>query len=420
MLVSSMLKVLMMASCTLVFGQRSHGQWVRDLYFTTYETAPPYGNFLIDETNCIVEQIPELLTAAKFTDSGQLNGFFDSLWYNNTLYSYALWESERNEDGSCFYSWLFAKWHENEWFPLGFFRTGCCLMRAIPCDTNRFIAVFAKEGLAGNIGLDSRSPFVRMPMPISGEKELRLGNSIDHGQNDLREYMSDPGCFGLAFFSYIAMTDGYATLVSPNTGLYWVFSLEKANLVKAGNIFRKIRPEMIAKGGFTKAVLCVNPEKSGTVLISACDEDIFITKADDMFKDYYKFQNEFYDDLEKTPLAYPQERVDAFMRARNEMLDRIEKEFNDRNQFIVWYRLYPESGKVEKLAAPPEGGSMFREGGKNDVWRPMPDGSVLMGWHEGMLNTQSKSDQKDKSATETAIKSVQVADDFPIADNGQR
>lgn len=36
-------------------------------------------------------------------------------------------------------------------------------------------------------------------------------------------------------------------------------------------------PEMIAKNGFYDAILCVNPEKDGTILISARDENEFVS-----------------------------------------------------------------------------------------------------------------------------------------------
>jgi len=59
------------------------------------------------------------------------------------------------------------------------------------------------------------------------------------------------------------MTDDHAVPVNGSAGLYWVFSLEKASLVKAGGTFRNVTPEMAAKGGSGQAALRVNPERGG-------------------------------------------------------------------------------------------------------------------------------------------------------------
>jgi hypothetical protein len=67
------------------------------------------------------------------------------------------------------------------------------------------------------------------------------------------------------------------------------------------------------------------------------------------------------------------------------------KELAKLNPFIVWYRIYPENGKVEKLSSAPEGGAYFRNGWENDVWRPMPDGSVKMGCQKPLsANTKNR------------------------------
>ena len=88
--------------------------------------------------------------------------------------------------------------------------------------------------------------------------------------------MQDNEVFALAWLSKVVMTPKHATLVNPNTGIFWVFSLEKASLVRAGNVFSKVTPEMVAKGGFPSSILCANPEIDGTVLIAAQDENFFM------------------------------------------------------------------------------------------------------------------------------------------------
>jgi hypothetical protein len=141
---------------------------------------------------------------------------------------------------------------------------------------------------------------------------------------------------------------------------------------------------MITKGGFSNAILCVNPEKDGNVLIAAQDEDFFMTEIDNTIKEA--------NEMSANNSNISVKEIIEFIRQRD-------KEIAGRNPFIVWYRIYPENGRVEKLSTPPEGGTLFRDGGKNDVWRPMPNGSLKMGWNEQLLGNQlresTKNDQND-------------------------
>jgi hypothetical protein len=199
-----------------------------------------------------------------------------------------------------------------------------------------------------------------------GKTELRIDASIDHGLDDeLREHMATTSLFEHPWLSQLVMTDRHALLINTNTGLYWIFSLEKASLLKAGNIFKKMTSNMILKRGFPDPILCVNPEKDGTFLISAQEEDFFMSEDGDPYK-------------EINQLA--QRNLNMSRDDLNETFERRAKELAERNPFIVWYRIYPEEGKVEKLDSPPIGGVVYRDGGKNDLWRPMLDGSVKMGW----------------------------------------
>ncbi len=202
-------------------------------------------------------------------------------------------------------------------------------------------------------------------MSLSPEKkELRLNAAIDHGVDDLRNHMSNPDCFGMAFSSAIAMTDDYAVVVNCDTGLYWIFSLEKASLKHVGNIFKNVTPEMIVKGAFPNAILRVHPEKNGTVLISAQEESAFLTENGDAVKEAQEL-------FDKNPDLSPED-VKTTIETR-------QKELSNRSPLLVWYRIDPERGKVEKLGVPPIGAAYVREGTKTDYWRPMPDSSVRMG-----------------------------------------
>jgi hypothetical protein len=196
------------------------------------------------------------------------------------------------------------------------------------------------------------------------KQEIVFDASIDHGIEEIREHMADPSFLRLAANARIAMTDKYATLVHPNSGLYWHFSLEKASLVRSGSIFKTVRPDVFAKQGYVDAILCVNPEKDGTVLISAVEEAAVMTEIGNTFEDLMELRKE-------NPELSGTEAMKLWEDRR--------KELAKRNPLLVWYRIHPESGRLEKLGVPPIDGAYVRDGDKNDEWRPMPDGSVKMG-----------------------------------------
>jgi hypothetical protein len=90
--------------------------------------------------------------------------------------------------------------------------------------------------------------------------------------------------------------------------------------------------EMILYGGFPNPILCTNPEKDGTVLISAQDEHYFVTETGNAFKEF--------DELSNNGFLKSGEEHTKWLRLRF-------KELAERNPYIVWYRLYPETRKVE-------------------------------------------------------------------------
>jgi hypothetical protein len=352
----------------------------------------------------------------------------DVIWHNDAFYASASGSDQSQapydgrigpvaytrEDGSRFLRWFYAKreYDDEDWQYLGFYdieEADKTLLNFIPCDDGRFIFISLNTDLHDNKRPD-RSPFSRMSIPNSDKKEFRVDSSIDHGQEKLREYMSDKKVFNLAWMSSIVMTDKFATLVNCQTGLYWIFSKEKASLVKAGNIFNKMTTEQIVNGGFERGVLCVNPEKDGTVLVSAQDED-FLTGTVDLTKKIMELQRDGILKFKSSAEA-------------NEWMAQQRQAEDKNSPFIVWYRIYPETGKVEKLALPPEGGTLHREGSKNDVWRPMPNGSVKMGWEsitairkEAEQKTIGKADEKsdEKADPATENKEEKAQADAPPA-----
>jgi hypothetical protein len=330
----------------------------------------PRPTFL-DEANAVRSAIPNVMESA--SSLGLCDSCGDALWsywHGGAIYTLADGK-EANKDGTTSRRHTFAKWQEGKWRVLASLRTGAReLLGFVPCDGDRFIVISDETDLFDNKRQD-RSPFCRVSLQ-EGREEMKLDFSIDHGQEGLRKYMVTPDCFKLAWYSKVVMTDNHATLVNRDTGMYWVFSMETATLVKAGSIFKGVTPEMVVSGGFDRAVLCVNPEKTGTVLVSAQDEALFLAEKEDV-------QSE----AKALFAMYPDGRRDE------EILTHIERrmeEIRGRSSKIVWYRIFPDTGSVERLKEPPEGGASFREGWKNDVWRPLSDGSVKMGWDPDYLD----------------------------------
>lgn len=384
------MKIWLLAIGTLAFAQSGQGQWVDDLYLVLRCGEEPYERVFIDEKNNIHKIIPHISKSKDLPlPNTYFRGSFYSYWHNNALYTFGDNGDEKGEGGTWFTRWSLARWEGDKWHYLGEYKTDNEeLLNVIPCDNNRFIVIACHKDLTNDNRLD-RTPFARMSIS-SGKSELRLDFPIDHGQDELRKYMSYSDCFSMACFSEVVITDKYATVLNHRTGLYWIFSLENASLKKAGNLFKRVTPDIIAKRGFKlgfyDAVLCVNPEKSGTVLIAAQDESFFITETGDPYKEYNEnIANDMF-----------------FMNDEKTLVNR-KKELAERNPYVVWYQLYPVNGKVEKLVGPPEGGTHLRDGGKNDIWRPLPDGSVRMGNLELELIEKNKqkskiSNQKDDNA----------------------
>jgi len=412
LMLARLLSFFLFFSGLSILAQHRPGQWVGDLYLVSKFSRSSDGGrldwALIGEDDKIRKMIPSL---AKSTDPGLPSRRFriDSLeacWLNDALYSYADGADIKNADGGFpITPYTFAKWQDGKWHYLGHHKVSALerLIRAIPCDNDKFIVITAGADRRQNPR--ERTPFTRLSLPkslpqsppqdktdevsdkaeeafFSRSSELRLESSIDHGMEELRPYMGRTDIFELAWFSNIIMTDRHATLINYNTGLYWVFSLEKASLVKADNIFKGVTTEMILKGGFPFAVLRANPEKDGTILVAAQEELLFTKETSNPKKDVEEFKKQY-------PHA-TKEDLEA-------MLDRFELEWMQRNPIITWYRIYPENGRVEVLKVPPLGGDLLR-----DVFsvsfRPYADGSVKMQFYEGFL--EHYVEEKPKEVTE--------------------
>ena len=355
-LIGKAICVLVVVTSSITGFAQYYGTWVGDEF--AIWPADNGKRVFVDENNKIIREIP-LITASQ--DLPVPVGYFSSLgipdWYNGAEYV-VVPSRYSSEDGVQHRRWSFAKYENDKWHYLGeYIPPDLESLRAIPCSNNRFIIVSRSRDLYNN-NRANRSPFALGRFP-DGKTDFRITNSIDHGQEDLRQFMSNDFCFNLAYNCEIFMTAEHATLINTATGLYWVFSLEKASLVKTGNIFKSVTPKMVADGGFNEAILWFSPEKAGTVLMSAVDENFFLTDKGNLLSEYYVWGKDFGDTV------------------ANEKWKQRQQELRERNPWIDWYRLYPENGRVEKLSGPPPGGSSER--GKEDRWRPLPDGSVRMG-----------------------------------------
>jgi hypothetical protein len=358
--------VFTLTSAIPAFAQlNGAGQWVGDLYMVDQTHVFPYPKALVDDENRIVNAIPSISKATDFPvpSNNRLGISLRPLWHDGALYAVACGGAgavETNEDGSKFMRHTFAKWSDGKWIFLGDYKTPEeIFLVVIPCDQERFIVISTSDLTGNNSNPLISSPFHRMSL-LPGKKELRLDASIDHRTDELRNRQVD---ITIAYDSQIIMTDSYATIINYDTGLYWIFSLEKASLTHSGKIFKSITNDMIAKGNIHRPILYANPEKNGRILISASEEAAFLTETGDTVKERREM-------LEKNP--------DLSIKDMEIFMQRRLKELGERNPYIVWYSIDAVNGKVEKLSSPPIGATLTRDG-TNQSWRPMSDGSVKMG-----------------------------------------
>jgi hypothetical protein len=398
-------------------------QWVDDLLLV--ESHTPSSLFFIDENNTIKRKIPFITDLPDFETRRSLHE--TSGWRNDGLYAAVRGVFEKNADGFHFVRWAFTKWQDGEWDILGFFKLmddpgnqflAANPLKIIPCDNDRFIVISRFTDLSGN-SEPKATPFTRVKLSPA-TKEIKIEASIDHGMDELverisnvddfGEYLSNMNFFGLVYDCNVFITGNHATLIDKK-GLYWIFSLEKATLVKSGNIFKSMTPEKFIKARevFAGLILASNPENDGSILISAREEAMIDVEIDLQKElDFSKF-------LESLPShlyhfsgeAYNNDKDyrDLFNKYSNEFgafAARRRKETNDMHPWVEWYRIYPESGKIEKILNP-EGAAIELDGREYHTWRPMPDGSVKMGPVELVeLQKPKPAQDKEKDATTAA------------------
>ena len=405
----------------------SDSQWVGDYYFVQQREGSGDNKksmyYFIDENNNVVNPGGYALPANR----EEWHGIWFNDGYRDTLYKVVYGDHGKvhiyqNKDGSTYQKYEFMKWQEGEWHFLGEYKDPAkqrgdaadgwydSSLRFFPCDNDRFIAVSWFKDIVDDKRPD-RSPFAKMRLHPS-KKELVLDGSIPYGIDELSKQLSDRnirGVFTLPSNAHHIVTGKYATIINQVTGLYWCFNLEKATLVKAGSIFKGIDPEemlkTIQKGGFTMAVLGANPEKDGTVLVSALEEAALKGGVADKWKDLEEKYNK---PLSKDLTEQEREKLN---REREKAFIEDQKKLAKGSPYIVWYRIHPENGRVEKLGTPPIGGAYERAGffsklwlgmefWRADEWRPLPDGSVRM----GLLEVKASKTTDKKTAQESGKK----------------
>jgi len=397
------LSALLLLSSLSIAAQQTEGQWVGDRYFVDVTQGSgkneTYHNHFIDENDKIVDP-----TDFRLKQSDGFGRATYSFWfndgYNDALYALTMKARTVNEDGSKSVIYNYVRWQDGEWQLLGEYTEKNELVqpfRFFPCDNDRIIVVSWYRDLIDNNSPD-RSPFAVMSVNPN-KKELKPEKSIYHGMDDLKSNMSENSFFSHAANANYIVTDKYATIINRTTGLYWCFSLERASLTKAGCILRHLDSKDIVKTirnrGFVVAVLCAQPEKEGTVLVSALEEAALKNDVGNTWGELMEY-------VQKDPDLSPKDREKLYN-------DRI-NELRRRSPNVVWYRIHPENGRVEKLDTPPIGADYTRQGEiasaltgmDKDEWRPLPDGSVRMGPLKVVMEEPKKEEEKsDKNASTT-------------------
>jgi len=154
------------------FAQVGTGQWVDGLYLVSRLSEFPFPKVLIDEKNNIHKTIPNVAKAVDFPVSAVYLQFsLHKYWHNDALYIIAFGTPEKNENGSAFHRWTFAKWKEEQWYFIGDYKP-------ISWDSDCFIVVTAGEDLTFD-NRRGRSPFHRMSVNPN-KIDIRLDSSIDY------------------------------------------------------------------------------------------------------------------------------------------------------------------------------------------------------------------------------------------------
>jgi hypothetical protein len=394
---SKVLKTLLFVMCTIAYAQTEPGQWVKDLYLVQgpgTSLALPY--VFIDEANVIRETIPSIAYAVDFPVPVEQRLYAQhGFWYNDAFYMTAHGRPETkgdDDDGEEFKRWTLAKWQDDEWHFVGEYKTDKNeFIIFIPCANDRFIVISRNSDLSGNKGA-TRTPFIRMSLP-SGKNEFKIDFPIAHGMDDLD--MSNPNLFQLALTSRIIITDNFATLINKATGLYWIFSLETASILRTGKVFKDATAKWISNGGNSRAIYCVNPQKDGLILLVAHPDE-----ALDQIGDVTQEMNEIFKQQSMT-LTQMQE-------IRNSRLKALDNQY----PFLVWHQINPGSGRAKKVI-PPMGALIVKDDKIGNLWRPMPDGTVKMGAlrlnKDEPKKIERKEDDEEKDASGKTNKIEQTA-----------
>lgn len=336
------------------------GQWVKE-HFLIQEGFPSHA-LLLDAGNQVMLKIPSLKEAPNFPLPPEQRAMNTAvLWFEGAYFACAFGKQEFDTEGKAFDRFTLAKDDGQGWRRFAELKTArdVGLLKFIPCTQGRFIGISSKEDLSGAKAAE-RSPFYRLRKATEG-LELERDGVIAPGLEGLKRHLE---WFTLPAVSPIVMLGHHAVVLNRLTGLYWIFSLEKADLVHSGRLFPKVTDEMISKGGFADAVYSLHPEKDGTLLVAAQSEEHFTQEKSDPSREVAAL-------LKANPSLTAKDATRIFSQKQQDAAQ--------RSPFICWYRIDPEKGTVKRLVSAPPGAQELREGGKPVAWRPLPDGSVRMG-----------------------------------------
>ncbi len=322
------------------------GQWVPDGFFIS-SFLPSQGGVL-DPQNHTLLRLPDPKQAQGF------HGFAEApFWFDGAYYFLSVARSQDPERRTL----TLRRLRGAAWEVDGSMEVPKSLgtTEIFPCSNGRYLAI-AREDLRKDVSPSERVPFFLLRK--NDRDEFVVSSSIHPGFDFMAK---SPALLELASNSDKAIAGSHAVLIHRETGLYWVFDLDRGRLRHHGRLYDKITDRVIEGGRTFEAVLAFHPLKDGDVLIQARDEDAILNP-----------------DI-KNPLAEAN-RVGARPGSDPDLVKNLAKwgrqDMDNAHPFYRWFRLDPATGSLKRLVALPQGAVEVKDPTKPAVWRPLPDGSV--------------------------------------------
>lgn len=327
------------------------GQWVaKGFLFPTGDPLHPTGTIL-DGKNRILEQLPSLKAQANAGLALPARPFHALGAFHQGLLSRG---KETGRVVSRLYRLERDQWQLEAELDYPKDRG---LLRLLPCGENRYLGISTRD-LREPLPSSGGSPFSLLHR--NADNTLQVGSVIDPKCSELAKGGSPYGRAGLG---KLVFTDHHATLMDLDSGLYWIFRLDKAQLAHHGRLYAKVSDQLLKADQVRKTILGIHPTPDGDLLIMARLEEVVVAGTPDPMKQA------------QTYLAQPGADPDHGFRLASEG----QRQLVDRNPLVKWFRLDPETGALKVLPLPPPGGSEVLEAEQGYAWRPLPDGTLKMG-----------------------------------------